>query len=102
MTWRMVYCHRRLSRSAGHACDESRSRQACRAYIESFHLQHSVTYQPGSRYWALQWYETAIYLALALLLAGLCFLRIRRGRPAGLDIRRPRESQPILAVQRPS
>jgi hypothetical protein len=87
---------------AGHACDESRSRQACRAYIESFHLRHSVTYQPGSRYWALQWYETASHLALALALAGLCFLRIRRGRAAGLDIRRPRERHPVLAVQRPS
>jgi hypothetical protein len=39
-----------------------------------------VTYQPASRYWAFQWVETAIYLALALLLAGLCFVRIRPGR----------------------
>ena len=32
-----------------------------------------VTYQPSSRYWAFQWYETAIFIALALVLAGFCF-----------------------------
>jgi MYXO-CTERM domain-containing protein len=35
-----------------------------------------VTYQPASRYWTFQGYETAIFLALAL--AGICFWRIRR------------------------
>ncbi len=38
----------------------------------------AVTYQPASRYWAFQWAETAIYVALALALAGYCFWRIRR------------------------
>lgn len=37
-----------------------------------------VTYQPASRYWPLQWYELAIYLAAAVALAGLCVWRIRR------------------------
>jgi hypothetical protein len=37
-----------------------------------------VTYQPANRYWTFQWYETAIYLAAALALAGLCFWLIRR------------------------
>jgi hypothetical protein len=37
-----------------------------------------VTYQPTSRYWAIQWTETAIYLALALALAGYCFRRLSR------------------------
>jgi hypothetical protein len=36
-----------------------------------------VTYEPASRYWAFQWFETAIYLALALALAGLCLWWIR-------------------------
>ncbi len=54
-----------------------------------------MTYQPASRYWAFQWTETAIYLAVALLLAGLCFLRIRPGRPAEPGIHRPR------AIRRP-
>jgi hypothetical protein len=41
-----------------------------------------VTYQPASRYWTFQGYETAIFLALALALAGICFWRIRRRRLA--------------------
>jgi hypothetical protein len=41
-------------------------------------VQIAVTYQPASRYWAIQWTETAIYLALALALAGSCFWRLTR------------------------
>ena len=41
-----------------------------------FHV--AVTYQPASRYWAFQWYETLVFLGLAGLLAGLCFWWIRR------------------------
>jgi hypothetical protein len=37
-----------------------------------------VTYQPASRFWAFRGIETAIFLALALLLAGLCFWWVRR------------------------
>ena len=37
-----------------------------------------VTYQPGSRYWAFQWHELAIYLAVALVLAGACIWWVRR------------------------
>jgi hypothetical protein len=37
-----------------------------------------VTYQPASRYWIFQIYETAVYLAAALALAGVCFYWIRR------------------------
>jgi hypothetical protein len=40
---------------------------------------HSVTtYQPASRYWLLQWYETGIFCAAAIALAALCFYAIRR------------------------
>jgi hypothetical protein len=70
--------------------------QACDDYIESLHLRQTVTYQPASRYWAFEWIETAIYLALSLLLAGLCFLRIRPGRPAQPDIHRPTRLAPAL------
>ncbi|MBF9067042.1 ABC transporter permease subunit [Streptacidiphilus sp. NEAU-YB345] len=38
----------------------------------------SVTLQPASRYWPFQWYESALFTALAAILAGLCFWRIRR------------------------
>jgi hypothetical protein len=51
--------------------------QTCTANIAAkFH--EVVTYQPGSHYWTLQWYETAIFLGLAVVLAGLSFLWIRR------------------------
>jgi hypothetical protein len=46
--------------------------------LTSHGIRISVTYQPASRYWAFQWTETAIYVALALALAGYCFWRIRR------------------------
>ena len=42
------------------------------------HLRQAVIYQPGSRFWAFQWYETAIYLALAAVLAGFCVWWVRR------------------------
>jgi hypothetical protein len=37
-----------------------------------------VTYQPADRYWTFQAGETALFLALAAALAGVCFRRIRR------------------------
>jgi ABC-2 family transporter protein len=37
-----------------------------------------VSFQPANRYWAFQWYEMAIFVGLALGLAGLCFWWVRR------------------------
>ena len=54
------------------------STPACGSAFASLHAQLLVTYQPASRYWSLQAYETAIALALALALAGICFWTIRR------------------------
>jgi ABC-type transport system involved in multi-copper enzyme maturation permease subunit len=73
--------------------------QACNDYIESLHLRQTVTYQPASRYWAFQWAETAIYLALALALAGFSFWWINRNRTTELHIRRPRTRQPVPELQ---
>jgi len=42
------------------------------------HLRSVVTYQPASRYWPFQAYEMTIFLALALILAGVCFWWVRR------------------------
>jgi hypothetical protein len=39
--------------------------------------QHQV-YQPAGRFWPLQWAETGLFLAVAALLAGFSFWRIRR------------------------
>jgi hypothetical protein len=41
-------------------------------------IREAITYQPASRYWRFQATETAIYLALAIALAGYCFRRLRR------------------------
>jgi ABC-type transport system involved in multi-copper enzyme maturation permease subunit len=43
-------------------------------------LHFDVSYQPANRYWALQLLETAIFLGLAAVLAGICFWRIPRAR----------------------
>jgi len=34
-------------------------------------LREVFSYQPASRYWPFQWEETAIFLALALVLVGI-------------------------------
>jgi hypothetical protein len=48
--------------------------------LDSHGVRIAVTYQPAGLYWAFQWTETAIYIALALAMAGYCFWRIV-GRP---------------------
>ena len=58
--------------------------QSCRDYLATLHLRQELSYQPASRYWPLQWYETGIYLVAAFLLAGLCFLRIRLAARPGV------------------
>jgi hypothetical protein len=50
----------------------------CLAELKRLGYRQHLTYQPSSRFWPLQWYETAIYIALALALAGFCFWLLRR------------------------
>jgi hypothetical protein len=57
------------------ACPENQ--HACAAAIGNLHLHQLITYLPASRYWTLQWYETAIFLAAAVTLAGFCAWRAR-------------------------
>lgn len=40
-------------------------------------LHVQATTQPASRYWDFQWDEAGLFLALSVVLAGLCFWRIR-------------------------
>ena len=63
---------------ATRACTPAGTGRACDAYIAALHLRQVVTYQPGHRYWIFQWYETAIYLALSVILVAVCFWEIRR------------------------
>ena len=51
---------------------------AFRHCLASHGIREAITYQPANRYWRFQATETAIYLALALALAGYCFRRLRR------------------------
>jgi len=48
--------------------------------LASHGIRETITYQPASRFWAFQWTETAIYLVLALALAGSCFRQVSRRR----------------------
>jgi ABC-type transport system involved in multi-copper enzyme maturation permease subunit len=80
-----VYSHQVTTASGstdlGHAlvqCGPNFGYNACQAAIARMHLREVVVYQPASRYWAFQWYETAIYLAAALALAGFCWWWVRR------------------------
>ena len=87
------------SEPATRACTPATSTtKTCDAYLESLHLRQTVTYQPASRYWAFQWVETAIYLALALALAGFSFWWINRNRSTAPGIRRLRTRQPALTT----
>jgi hypothetical protein len=51
--------------------------QECGARLSASYRE-LVSYQPATRYWPLQWYELGLFLAAALILAGLCLWRIRR------------------------
>ncbi|MFJ8467822.1 ABC transporter permease [Streptomyces swartbergensis] len=46
--------------------------------LEKLDLHVDVRYHPASRYWAFQWLETSIYLALSGLLTAFGLWRIRR------------------------
>jgi hypothetical protein len=44
----------------------------CLAEFKRLGYRQQVTYHPSDRFWAFQWYETALYTALSLGLAGFC------------------------------
>jgi hypothetical protein len=62
---------------AGPACQQG-TEKACDTWVGTLHLRQVLTYQPVTRYWALQWSELAAFLVLAVLLGGLCFWWVRR------------------------
>jgi ABC-type transport system involved in multi-copper enzyme maturation permease subunit len=45
--------------------------------LANLDLHVQATYQPGDRYWDFQWLESAIFLALSVLLAGFALWRIQ-------------------------
>jgi hypothetical protein len=52
--------------------------QACYARLARLGYRQQITFQPASRFWPLQRDETAIYLGLAIIMAGLCTWWTRR------------------------
>jgi len=54
----------------------------CRSTLAAMHLRQSVSYQPASRFWPLQWIEAGIYLALAAGIGWVCTGQVRRRREA--------------------
>jgi hypothetical protein len=60
----------------------SGSQTACDTSIGALHLKLLISYQPASRFWEFQWYETAIFLLLAVALAWSSSLWINRRRLA--------------------
>lgn len=58
-------------------CLQASSINATAACLAGHDLHVEVSLQPADRYWTFQWYESAIFAALAAALAGLCFWRIR-------------------------
>ena len=52
--------------------------EACFTRLADEGFRQEVAYHPASQFWALQWRETGLLLALALGLTGFCFWRIRR------------------------
>jgi ABC-type transport system involved in multi-copper enzyme maturation permease subunit len=63
------------------ACNTG-TQQQCNGFLATQHLRRRITYQPASRFWAFQAYETAIFVVLALALAGFCVWWIRWRRLA--------------------
>jgi hypothetical protein len=55
--------------------------QDCLGRLAALGYRQQVSYQPASRFWAFQWDETAVYLGLTAVVAGLSLWWIRR-RPA--------------------
>ncbi|EMD26380.1 ABC-2 transporter permease [Amycolatopsis azurea] len=50
----------------------------CLAEITRLGYRQHLVYHPPTRFWPFQWLESALYLVLALGLAGFCFWWIRR------------------------
>ncbi|MDU0288194.1 ABC transporter permease subunit [Saccharothrix longispora] len=58
--------------------DHREKQEACYGRLADEGYQQRVTHQPNSRFWSLQWTETALYLALAGLLTWFALHWTRR------------------------
>jgi ABC-2 family transporter protein len=67
-----------LNQSPGGTTAFQQAGQEC---YDKLGIRELLTYLPTTRYWPLQWYELAIFTALALVLAGFTFVWLRRRFP---------------------
>ena len=61
----------------GNAPPPRGSLEQCMEQLGTHGYHQRLTYQPGSRFWPLQWLELALFLALSALLTLFCYRRIR-------------------------
>ena len=66
-----------LSASSGPCARSQRWIASCLTEINRLGYRQQVRYQPSSRFWALQAYETALFLALTVALTGFSFWWLR-------------------------
>jgi hypothetical protein len=59
-------------------CGPDAAPQVCTDWVGSLGLRQDLTYHPANHFWSLQWTETGIFIAIAVLLAGFCFWWTRR------------------------
>jgi ABC-2 family transporter protein len=59
-------------------CGRDSDPRSCFNWVVDQHLQQRISYLPESRFWALQFAESGIFLAAALLLVGFTFWWLRR------------------------
>lgn len=60
------------------ACGPDAAQHSCENWLRTLGLRHDVIYHPDSQFWPMQWIETGIFVALAVLLTGFCFWWVRR------------------------
>jgi hypothetical protein len=56
---------------------ERGSLEQCMGQLGAHGYQQRLIYQPGSRFWPLQWLELALFLTMTALLTWFCFRRVR-------------------------
>lgn len=61
----------------GQGPPERGTMEQCMSQLGAHGYQQRLTYQPGSRFWPLQWLELALFLAMTALLTWFSFRRIR-------------------------
>jgi hypothetical protein len=59
-------------------CGENQGADVCVNWVSSLGLRQDLTYQPASHFWPLQFAETGIFVAAAVLLVGFCIWWTRR------------------------